>query len=229
MSQSRAIAISQAAAWWLALAACLGAGRLAMAADSATRPPNILLILADDQRWDTIGALGNSEIRTPNLDRLVQRGFHFSNAYNMGGMISAVCWPSRAMLVTGRSLWRIPSDTSLRKPPPGVPLLPTVLADAGYATWHCGKGSSSCRFGNAAFATTIEIDGRTANSATEHADRLIEFLRRHDGQQPFFVWLAPVVPHDPRLAPPSSPGCTIRPRSRSRRISCPRTRSTTGR
>ena len=41
--------------------------------DSGTSRPNVLLILADDQRWDTIRALGNSEIRTPNLDRLVAR------------------------------------------------------------------------------------------------------------------------------------------------------------
>src|SRR5690349_2180713 len=71
--------------------------------------PNILLILADDQRWDTIGALGNPQIRTPNLDRLVARGFHFTNAYCMGTMIGAVCLPSRTMLITGQSLWRIPA------------------------------------------------------------------------------------------------------------------------
>jgi arylsulfatase A-like enzyme len=43
---------------------------------------------------------------------------------------------------------------------------------------------------------------RTANSATELAGHAIEFLRQHDGQKPFFMYLAPPVPHDPRLAPP---------------------------
>jgi Sulfatase len=60
-------------------------------ADRGKSRPNILLILADDQRWDTIGALGNSEIRTPILDRLVARGFTFNNDYCMGSMIGAVC------------------------------------------------------------------------------------------------------------------------------------------
>jgi arylsulfatase A-like enzyme len=47
--------------------------------------PNIILILTDDQRWDTIGALGNQAIRTPNLDHLVHSGTVFDNACIMGG------------------------------------------------------------------------------------------------------------------------------------------------
>lgn len=90
-------------------------------------PPNIVLILAADQRWDTIGALGNPEIRTPNLDRQVERGFTFNNAYCMGSMIGAVCLPSRTMLITGRSLWRIPRIPHPEQAPPGVPVLPTCL------------------------------------------------------------------------------------------------------
>src|SRR5215207_8095549 len=62
--------------------------------------PNILLIMADDQRGDTISALGNPEIHTPHLDQLAQRGFHFTNAYCMGSMTPAVCLPSRSMLLT---------------------------------------------------------------------------------------------------------------------------------
>src|SRR5436190_20796062 len=76
-------------------------------AASAHRP-NILFILADDQRFDTIHALGNKEIYTPNLDRLVERGFTFTNTYCQGGMVAAVCLPSRTMLMTGRSVFRIP-------------------------------------------------------------------------------------------------------------------------
>ena len=173
---------------------------VALAADTPPKP-NVLFVLADDQRWDTIAAVGNAEIKTPHLDQLVERGFRFTNAYCMGSMIGAVCWPSRAMMVTGRSLWRIPQDTRLRVPPPGVPLLPTVLQEAGYETFHCGKGSSACRFGNAAFQTNLEFDGRTAQTATEHVDKVLEFLSRRDAQRPFFIWLSPCVPHDPRLAP----------------------------
>lgn len=163
--------------------------------------PNILLVVADDQRWDTIAALGNPEIETPNFDRLVQRGFHFTNAYCMGSMIGAVCLPSRTMLITGRSLWKIPANPRAKEVPAGVSLLPTALAGAGYDTFHCGKASNSCTFGNAAFAVNIETAGRTERSANEHADAAIAYLRRHDGRRPFFMYLAPPVPHDPRVSP----------------------------
>ena len=169
----------------------------AQSADAKNPPPNIVLILADDQRWDTIRALGNSEIQTPNLDRLVARGFAFNNAYCMGSMIGAVCLPSRTMLITGRSLWRIPKYPHPKATPPGVHVLPTVLGQAGYVTFHSGKESNVCRFGNAAFATNFEADGRTARSATEHADNAIAFLAKHDARNPFFLYLAPPVPHDP--------------------------------
>ncbi len=167
----------------------------------ASPRPNILFIFSDDQRWDTIGALGNPQIKTPNLDSLVERGFHFNNAYCMGSMVGAVCLPSRTMLITGRSLWHIPENPRSKQAPPGVPLLPTVLREAGYVTFHCGKIGNSCTFGNAAFDVNIETQGRTGDSAAENADYALDFLAKHDGQKPFFMYLAPPVPHDPCLAP----------------------------
>lgn len=170
-------------------------------AEPTPKRPNLLFILADDQRWDTIRSLGNLEIQTPTLDGLVERGFHFTNAYCMGSMTPAVCLPSRTMILTGRSLWRIPENPRVKVAPEGVPLLPTVLREAGYATFHCGKAGNSCSFAHAAFETNVETRTRTESSATEHADAVIEFLRQHNLDHPFFVYLAPPVPHDPRLAP----------------------------
>jgi len=175
----------------------------AWAADPPRPRPNILFILADDQRFDTIAALGNPEITTPHLDGLVERGFHFENAYCMGAMMGAVCLPSRTMLITGRSLWRIPANSRAKVAPPGVPLLPTQLREAGYVTFHCGKANNSCTFGNAAFDINLETAGRTTQSAAEHAQAAIAFLDKHDAKQPFFMYLAPPVPHDPRTAPES--------------------------
>ena len=85
-------------AWVASALVLLGAAR-----QEAARP-NVLLILSDDQRFDTIAALGNAEIRTPVLDSLVREGTSFTRAYIMGATQGAVCVPSRAMLHTGRNL-----------------------------------------------------------------------------------------------------------------------------
>jgi arylsulfatase A-like enzyme len=71
------------------------------------RRPNVLFLFTDDQQADTIHALGNSQIRTPNVDRLIGEGVTFTNAYIMGGSSPGVRPPSRASLLSGRSLWNI--------------------------------------------------------------------------------------------------------------------------
>jgi arylsulfatase A-like enzyme len=174
---------------------------LSLPLDAAEKRPNVLFILSDDQRWDTVHALGNPEIKTPVLDELVNRGFHFNNAYCQGSMIGAVCLPSRTMILTGRSLWHLPEKARALEAPPGVPLLPSLINGAGYATFHTGKPGNACRYANAQFQTNIE-SGKNRNSATEHADNLIGFLRDHSGDKPFFAFLAPPVPHDPRWSSP---------------------------
>ncbi|HSU68104.1 MAG TPA: sulfatase-like hydrolase/transferase, partial [Tepidisphaeraceae bacterium] len=69
--------------------------RNAWGATTATRKPNVLMIVADDQRHDTIAALGNAHVRTPTLDRLATEGFAFTRARCMGSQQGAVCVPSR--------------------------------------------------------------------------------------------------------------------------------------
>lgn len=113
------------------------------------RRPNILVILTDDQRYDTINALGNHEIYTPNIDRLVERGVSFVNGYIMGGPHCAVCMPSRAMLLTGRNAF------SLERCGYTIPAqhmtLPQTFAQNGYHTigigkWHNGVSSYARSF-----------------------------------------------------------------------------------
>ena len=171
------------------------------AADALPKRPNILFLLTDDQRWDTVSALGNKEIKTPTFDHLAKTGFHFTNAYCMGSMVGAVCLPSRTMLATGRSLWHIAPNPRAKETPPGVHTLPGLLNEAGYTTFHCGKSGNACTFSNDTFQTNISTDKRDENSATEVADAAIKFLNEHDAAKPFFMYLAPPVPHDPRLAP----------------------------
>lgn len=102
--------------------------------------PNILFLLADDQCFDTIAELGNTEVITPNLDRLARSGTSFRNAYNMGGWNGAICVASRAMFNTGRFLWRAHAiDDHLQQEAAANRLLPLMLGQAGYDTYISGK------------------------------------------------------------------------------------------
>jgi len=105
--------------------------------------PNILFIFADDQCFDTIAALGNDEIETPNLDQLVRHGTTFTHAYNMGSWSGAVCVASRTMLNSGRFLWnaRRIYQSSEQERAAGR-WWGEYLKSAGYRTymtgkWHC--------------------------------------------------------------------------------------------
>jgi len=69
------------------------------------KPPNVLFFLTDDQRYNTISCLGNPDINTPFMDALVKNGTAFINAHIPCGTSGAVCMPSRAMLLSGRTLF----------------------------------------------------------------------------------------------------------------------------
>ena len=99
--------------------------------------PNIVFILADDQRGETIQALGNPEIITPNLDKLVSEGLSFTNAYIMGSYSGAVCLPSRMMLFTGKYLNNLTRNGSII--PDSDSTLGESLQKAGYTCFGIGK------------------------------------------------------------------------------------------
>jgi arylsulfatase A-like enzyme len=67
--------------------------------------PNIVFVFADDMTYTALNALGNDEVETPNLDRLVRNGTSFTHAFNMGGWNGAICVASRSMIISGRSIW----------------------------------------------------------------------------------------------------------------------------
>jgi arylsulfatase A-like enzyme len=185
--------------------------------------PNILFLLADDQRADTIAAHGNPHIDTPNLDSLVRRGFSFRGNYVFGGDSGAVCVPSRAMLMSGKTWFNVDSPTLN-----GARLMPEVLRENGYVTfgtgkWHNGEPSwlrafergKAVMFGGMSDHTKVPVrdlgsDGtltapRTGEkfSSELFADAAAEFLRNHDGKRPFFAYVAFTAPHDPRQPPPA--------------------------
>ena len=102
--------------------------------------PNFLFIFADDQSFETIHGLGNEEIMTPNLDRLVESGTSFMNAYNMGGWHGAICVASRTMLNTGRTLWRArQAEGDLDALAERKEFWTQLLGEANYKTYFSGK------------------------------------------------------------------------------------------
>lgn len=194
---------------------------VAPAQGGARARPNVLFLFADDQRPDTIAALGNDHIRTPHLDALVRRGFTFSRAYCMGSMGGAVCVPSRAMVHSGRSLFQVDGQLS------DTTTLGQVLRGEGYETfatgkWHNGTASfvRSFEAGEAVFFGGMSDHTRVpvrdlgpggvlteervgaAFSNTLFADAAIDFLERRESERPFFLYVAFTAPHDPRQAPP---------------------------
>jgi len=191
---------------------------------AAVPPPNVVFIFADDQRADTIAALGNPIIKTPNLDRLVKRGVSFSRAYMQGGNQGATCVPSRSMLLSGRSLAQI--DERLMK----HVTWPHAFGEAGYATfaagkWHNGTPSIVKSFQQAkalfvggmadpmkAPVSDMLPSGKLTppkispkHLCEQSTDETLAFLRSQDGTKPFFTYLAFDGPHDPHIVPDDFP------------------------
>ncbi|MBL8812055.1 MAG: sulfatase-like hydrolase/transferase [Planctomycetaceae bacterium] len=191
-------------------------------AQKRNAPLNIVLIFADDQRSDTIGALGNSVIRTPNLDRLVHQGVSFRRAYMQGGMHGATCMPSRAMLLSGQNLFHIDEKLVRSK------TWPEAFRNAGYETfasgkWHNGDESLGRIFPEARSMFTggmtnpLEAKLRDVSAGKvlpaelcpKHAceaftDEVINFIRK-DHSAPFLAYLPFDGPHDPHIVPDDFP------------------------
>lgn len=102
---------------------------------SFAKPPNILFLLSDDQRPDTIHALGNEIIQTPNLDGLVKQGTTFTRA-TCG---NPICTPSRAEIMSGCSGFKNKVLDFGRVIDPEIPLWSTTMKKAGYRTGYVGK------------------------------------------------------------------------------------------
>lgn len=191
------------------------------ASAAGKRPPNILFLFADDQRADTIAAHGNPNIRTPVLDKLSASGVAFRNNYVFGGNSGAVCVPSRAMLMSGRTWFAIDAPTLN-----GEMLMPQWFGQHGYTTfgtgkWHNGQPSwlrafqhgKTVMFGGMSDHSKVPVrdlgpDGQLTPERTGEkfsselfADSAIEFLKTRDRSKPFFAYVAFTAPHDPRMPP----------------------------
>ena len=185
--------------------------------------PNIVFLIADDHRHSAINALGDIQVNTPHLDSLVHNGTSLTNMYIMGSTVGAVCMPSRGMMLTGRTLWRID------EPDLGDwPLWPQMLRESGYHTygigkWHnerqsfskCFAGGAETFFGGMSdhYAVPVHDYDPSGKFPEENArvgqgfstdiftQAAVEFLHQYSGQEPFCLYVAFTAPHDPRTPP----------------------------
>lgn len=106
---------------------------------------NVLFIMTDQQRWDALGYSGNSEIKTPNLDRLAKEGVYFNNAYSS----CPVCVPARSAILTGRTIFNVKVLGNGDIDNDDIPQIPTfdqILSDNGYHTEYYGKWHAPYQF-----------------------------------------------------------------------------------
>lgn len=192
----------------------LFASVLLAAAVPAQRPPNVVMIISDDQAWTDFGFMGHPEIQTPHLDALAKRSLVFENGY----VPSSLCRPSLATMITG--LYPHEHGITGNDPPKGAErdrmlrhieaatTLPKLLAPLGYRSLQTGKWwEGNCRCGGF-------TDGMTHGERKRggrHGDEGLKIGRKtmqpiYDfveqcGDEPFFLWYAPFLPHTPHNPP----------------------------
>jgi arylsulfatase A-like enzyme len=201
---------------------------LLVSASAAPKPPNILLILADDMGYSDAGCYGG-DVMTPNLDALAAGGLRYTQAYN-----TARCWPSRAAILTGYYAQQVRRDAfpdgkrgGQGKRPDFAQLLPVYLRTLGYRNyqsgkWHVDGNPEDNGFDHSYvmndhdhnFAPKNHIEdgvklppiqeGTDYYTTTAYADHAIKCLKEHASKhadKPFFEYLAFTVPHFPLHAP----------------------------
>lgn len=188
------------------------------------RNPNILFLIADDHQHNVIRELGNSNIQTPNIDRLVFGGTTLTHMYIMGSTSNAVCMPSRGMMLTGRTLWNIDAPHL-----GSFTLWPQHLRACGYHShgigkWHNEKASyarsfesgGEIFFGGMSDHSNVPVHDFDPSgvypdedihigdkfSTNLFTDAAVNFLAEYDEERPFCLYVAFTAPHDPRTPPP---------------------------
>jgi arylsulfatase A-like enzyme len=223
------IILRPAAAGSLCLLLALAAGPLD-AADTPAAKPNVIFYLTDDMGWADPSCYGNTEVKTPNIDRLAAEGVRFTQFY----CASPICSPSRTGFTTGMfpARWNITDYLHDRAGnrrsecadwlDPKAPTLARALQQAGYATahigkWHMGGGRDvndapwPKAYGFDESWTTWEGMGpsieqdfpgiKAYERTAKFVDKAIDFIKRHKGQ-PFYLNLWPNEVHDPHIPDP---------------------------
>lgn len=179
------------------MAVALAGGGMArsFAAEPAS-PPNILLIMTDQQHIDTISAGGCPYVNTPALDKIKRSGVSFTNSY----CTNPICSPSRSSVWTGR----MPSETGVWKNSRPIRFDIRNVGEwlgqeAGYETvyagkWHLPSGYSHFIPGFRVLHTGISGVGNVGDTAVSHACE--GYLRNYSSSKPFLMLTNFMQPHD---------------------------------
>jgi N-acetylglucosamine-6-sulfatase len=180
------------------------------------KPRNVVLVLADDHRYDAMGFVGHPFIETPSLDRLAREGVHFRDAV----VTTALCSPSRASILTGLYAHRHHVVDNNHPVPPDLTFFPQYLQGAGFQTaffgkWHMGGESDEPQRGFDHWVSflgqgtylpegqTLNVDGkrvpRRGYITDELTDYAVEWLGKRDRSRPFFLYLSHKAVHVDRL------------------------------
>lgn len=171
------------------------------AAEGAERP-NIIVLLADDQRWDTLGVYGNSIIQTPHIDRLAGMGVTFKNAF----VTTSICASSRASILTGQyvsrnGVWDFRTELT---PEQLALTYPGVLKKAGYrlgftGKWGVGRPPAGLFDYDKSFPGQgnyrVEVKGQQRHLTALQGDHAIEFLEGSSTDAPFCLSISFKAPH----------------------------------
>ena len=180
--------------------------------------PNFLFVLVDDQSpFDLKTYDSNSILETPNIDKLAKEGVVFESAYHMGSWSGAVCTPSRHMIMSGRTLWHLPSrGEQFQNPNEPENLenqtMAAVFNRAGYKTMRTCKEGNSYPEANAQFTVVEDATKRGGTEETGsawHAKQVLEYLGDRETTKvddPFLIYFGFSHPHDTRDGTPRTIG-----------------------
>jgi arylsulfatase A-like enzyme len=173
------------------------------------KKPNVILIVADDQGWTDFGFMGHEVVATPHLDKLAGQ----SATFPFGYVPTSLCRASLATLLTGQFAHQHliccndpPDEVDRAKMHPFIkkaPALPRLLKEAGYISLQTGKYWEG-HYSNAGFTSGMTTKGRHGDEGLVIGRKtmkpIYDFI---DGRKdkPFFVWYAPMMPHEPHNPP----------------------------
>ncbi len=184
--------------------AILMLGLLSCVATAADTRPNLLLIVTDDESWFEHDIYGQSNLHTPNFNRIAEQGILFNNAF----VSAPSCGPSRAALLTGRNFWELEQGAfMLSYLPKKFRMFPALLEDEGYRVGFTGKCWGPGIFplegqpwmsGQKYYDVKIDdFENRRYLDKHDVPGNFAAFLDDCDADAPFVFWAGVSEPHAP--------------------------------